>query len=58
MNLKSAYGWDNEFGFHQARIEKFAINERLISNADYLKFVQDGGYQTKGYWSDEGWQWV
>ncbi len=56
--MKSVYGWDNEFGFHQAQIDCFEINERLISNKDFLKFMVDGGYAKKSLWSAEGWKWV
>jgi hypothetical protein len=29
----------------------------LVSNAEYLQFVTDGGYSEKSYWTDEGWAW-
>ncbi|MEO6698270.1 MAG: 5-histidylcysteine sulfoxide synthase [Paraperlucidibaca sp.] len=53
----SYYGWDNEYGHHQAHVEAFEASEFLISNHEYLGFVNAGGYNTKAYWSDEGWHW-
>lgn len=51
------YGWDNEYGHHQAAVEAFEASEFLVSNHEYLAFVEAKGYLTKDYWSDEGWHW-
>ena len=29
-----------------------------MSNADFLKFVKDNGYQQEKFWSEEGWKWA
>lgn len=52
------YGWDNEFGHHQATTEAFKASDKLISNAAFLEFVLDQGYAKKELWSAEGWNWV
>ncbi|MDE1151604.1 MAG: 5-histidylcysteine sulfoxide synthase [Micavibrio sp.] len=52
------YGWDNEYGTHKASVKDFKASKYLVSNDEYLAFVKDGGYKTRAYWSDEGWQWV
>lgn len=51
------YGWDNEYGAHQAAIEPFEAAAFLCSNGEFLGFIQDGGYQTRRYWTEEGWNW-
>jgi len=28
-----------------------------VTNIQYARFVQEGGYQTREYWSDDGWAW-
>jgi hypothetical protein len=38
------YGWDNEFGQHEATTEAVKVSDKLISNAAFLKFVLDSGY--------------
>jgi formylglycine-generating enzyme required for sulfatase activity len=43
-NRVSIFGWDNEFGFHQSKIESFKVSEKLISNGEFLSFVKDAGY--------------
>lgn len=51
------YGWDNEYGLHQATVPAFQASQLLVSNAEFLEFVDSGGYTNVGYWSEEGWGW-
>jgi len=50
--------FDNELPRHQNFVRDFLIANRLISNAEYLAFIQDGGYQNPEYWLSDGWNWV
>lgn len=52
------YGWDNEYGSQITDVEDFRASKYLVSNFEYLEFVNDKGYSTKSYWSDEGWEWL
>jgi len=51
------YGWDNEFGSHEEQVEGFKASRYLVSNGEYLEFVEDHGYQTRKWWTEEGWSW-
>lgn len=51
------YGWDNEYGEHEADVEAFQAAKFLVSNQEYLEFVEDGGYQADEFWSEDGLQW-
>lgn len=51
------YGWDNEYGLHEALIAEFQASRYLVSNGEFLDFVIDGGYAQDTLWSDEGLQW-
>ncbi|MDP5129251.1 MAG: 5-histidylcysteine sulfoxide synthase [Paraglaciecola sp.] len=51
------YGWDNEYGQHQAEVAEFKASQYLVSNQEFLEFVEDGGYTQDQLWSDEGLQW-
>ena len=51
------YGWDNEYGKHVEKVEAFSATKYLISNGEFLKFVEAGGYETEAYWTEEGWNW-
>lgn len=48
---------DHERPQHQVYVESFTIASRLVSNADYLAFMNAGGYRSSQYWLDDGWQW-
>ena len=51
------YGWDNEYGRHEAAIPAFQAARFLVSNAEFLAFVDDGGYAHAAWWSEEGQAW-
>jgi ergothioneine biosynthesis protein EgtB len=53
----SAFGWDNEFDEHQVKLPAFAIDRYKVTNADFLEFVEAGGYQKRNLWTDAAWQW-
>lgn len=53
-----AFGWDNEFGMQRVLVPSFSISVFPVTNGEYLKFVQAGGYQTGKYWRTEDWDWV
>ena len=48
------YGWDNEYGIFEKRVEAFKVSKYLVSNKEYLEFVLDDGYKKKKYWTEEG----
>lgn len=48
------YGWDNEYGRLHEEVAEFKASKYLVSNAEYLEFVQSGGYNNLEYWCDEG----
>ena len=52
------YGWDNEYGQYEADVADFAAAKYLVSNKEFLEFVEDGGYANQEYWTEEGWKWV
>lgn len=51
------YGWDNEYGSHQAEVPEFKAGQFLVSNAEFREFVESGGYQVNDYWQEEGLAW-
>ncbi len=50
--------WDNEYEAHDVDVEAFAIESHDVTNADFLDFVCEGGYQERSLWTDEDWAWV
>jgi iron(II)-dependent oxidoreductase len=51
------FGWDNEFETQQIIVPAFSIDVFPVTNAQYLKFVQAGGYEDARYWKPEDWEW-
>lgn len=54
----STFCFDNELGAHKVYIHKCQIAKSLVTNAEYIEFIKDGGYEKFQYWLDEGWSWV
>ncbi len=52
------YGWDNEYGRYESEVESFKGSKYLVSNKEFLAFIEDGGYQNEAFWTEEGWNWV
>lgn len=51
------YGWDNEYGVHHAEVNAFKAAAFLVSNQEFLAFVEAGGYDNPEYWDEEGNRW-
>jgi iron(II)-dependent oxidoreductase len=51
------FGWDNEFGEQQMSVPEFSIDVFPVTNAEYLKFIQAGGYSEPDHWNPEDWEW-
>ncbi|KAA3437999.1 ergothioneine biosynthesis protein EgtB [Rufibacter hautae] len=48
--------FDNELQPHQVYLAEFQARRTLVTNAEYLKFIEAGGYADFTLWLDEGWQ--
>ena len=52
------YGWDNEFSFHKAEIKDFQASKYLVSNGEFLEFVNEGAYNKPEFFTQEGKEWL
>lgn len=55
---ESGFVFDNEGPPAPRRIDPFAIDAALVSNAAYRAFMADGGYRRPAYWSAAGQAWL
>jgi gamma-glutamyl hercynylcysteine S-oxide synthase len=55
-DISAAY--DNERARHEVELAAFWIDRYPVTNGDFLAFMDAGGYSTRAYWSDAGWEWV
>jgi ergothioneine biosynthesis protein EgtB len=49
------FAWDNEAPCHAVLIHPFRLADRLVTNGEWLAFVEDGGYRTASLWLADGW---
>ncbi len=52
------YGWDNEYGLKITDVAAFKASKYLVSNKEFLAFVEDDGYKVEKWWTKEGWDWL
>lgn len=50
--------FDNELNRHKVYLNAFEISPNLVTNAEYLEFMNAGGYHDFRHWHAEGWDWV
>lgn len=49
------FAYDNEGPRHRVFLEPYALGNRLVTNGEYLAFIEDGGYDRPELWMSEGW---
>jgi ergothioneine biosynthesis protein EgtB len=49
------FAFDNEGPRHQQFVQAFQLASRLVTNGEYLAFLEDGGYKKPLLWLSEGW---
>jgi ergothioneine biosynthesis protein EgtB len=47
--------FDNELPFHDELIPRVRIARHLVTNAEWIEFIEAGGYQTPSLWLSDGW---
>jgi ergothioneine biosynthesis protein EgtB len=50
----SDFCFDNELGVHKVFVNDFQIRNTLVTNREYLEFINDGGYRDFRHWLGEG----
>ena len=50
--------FDNELGRHKVFLHDFRISQSTVTNAEFMEFIEDGGYRNFNLWHSEGWDWV
>ncbi len=53
----SPFAWDNECPSHRVQVDAFTIDVHNVTNAEFLEFVNAGGYQEPRWWRPEDWNW-
>ncbi|MEP7370787.1 MAG: ergothioneine biosynthesis protein EgtB [Nitrosospira sp.] len=50
--------YDNESPQHKEYLQPYQLASRLVTNGEYLKFMEAGGYEDSALWLSEGWDWL
>jgi len=54
----NGFSYDNETPQHQVYLDAYFISSKLVTNAEYIAFIEDGGYQNVLLWHAEAWDWI
>ena len=54
---EDGFVFDNEKWAHEVDIKPFRISRSAVSHGQFASFVEDGGYQRRELWSEQGWYW-
>ncbi|MDJ1492557.1 ergothioneine biosynthesis protein EgtB [Cytophagaceae bacterium DM2B3-1] len=54
----NGFSFDNELGRHKVYLPSVSVSPKLITNAEFMEFMEAGGYQNFNHWLAEGWDWV
>lgn len=49
------FSFDNEGPPHEVLLRDFELADRMITNAEYREFIEDGGYRRPELWLSDGW---
>lgn len=55
---QNSFAFDNESPRHRVWLEAYSLSSRLVTNDEYLEFIQEGGYKNPLLWLSDGWDWV
>lgn len=55
---KTSFCYDNELGKHKVYLNDFEISNNLVTNAEFIEFIEAGGYQNFNLWHAEGWDFI
>jgi iron(II)-dependent oxidoreductase len=50
-----SFAYDNERPAHEVDVRAFRIARAPVTNGEYARFVEEGGYERREFWTEEGW---
>ena len=55
---QDSFCYDNEQAVHKVFLESFEICNTLVTNSEYIEFIEAGGYKDFNLWHAEGWDFI
>lgn len=50
--------YDNEQGVHKVYLNDYKISNKLVTNSEFIEFIEAGSYNDVLLWHAEGWDWI
>jgi ergothioneine biosynthesis protein EgtB len=57
-NPGGGFCFDNELARHKVCLADFSIADGLVTNGEFVQFIESGGYRDHRLWHSDGWDWV
>ncbi|SOE19656.1 ergothioneine biosynthesis protein EgtB [Spirosomataceae bacterium TFI 002] len=57
-HIGEGYSFDNEHGAHKVYLQNTEISPNLVTNGEWLEFIEAGGYDDFNLWHAEGWDFI
>ena len=57
-NKGGGFAFDCEGPRHQHLLRPYELSDRLVTNSEWLRFINEGGYERPEHWLADGWAWV
>jgi len=54
-HIGASFAFDNESPAHSVYVPPFQISSNLVTNREFLAFIDDGGYRRPEFWLSDGW---
>jgi ergothioneine biosynthesis protein EgtB len=51
------FAWDNECPAYSVGVREFSIERHDVTNAQFMEFVEAGGYRDPRWWTADDWDW-
>mgnify|MGYP005992463567 CR=1 FL=1 len=55
---EAGFHFDNETPAHDVYLQDYQLANRLVSNGEFLQFMEEGGYDHADLWLSDGWAWL
>ncbi|MHA2249477.1 MAG: ergothioneine biosynthesis protein EgtB [Candidatus Kariarchaeaceae archaeon] len=55
---QDAFAFDNEMPVNKVFLNDYKIANRLVTNGEFLRFIEEGAYQDHKFWLSDGWDFI